>query len=575
MIAPRNAFPSDHFAAFAFASADILIEVDEGGIIVFAEGAITGLLGCSSAYLTGQSFMDIVSPHHHKRVDNMFNSMKHLSRVDAVSLSLLNNLNESVPFKLSGIHIAHKGERFYLSLRLESEMQSLTDLDLRDPASGMLEKDTFAIRAGENIKKAAERGEALEITVFDFPGLKDMLDALSSQQSKQLMHAIGDYLKTKSVGGDTAGVIDRESYSIITPAKIDKEAMMAEIKEIARKEVSADFNLNIRTVTIATESDEYPLSAQDTANAVLYTMNQFAKQKGANFTIASLNDSYEEMLEETLSHISAFRRTLTGDEFTLAFQPIVNIRTGMVHHHECLVRLHHSTTFSNPFEFITFGEQSGIINEFDLVIAEKVLDIIRQEKKLARSVKLAINVSGKSLGSNLFVDTFLNLLRENKDIRSDLIVEITESYKIENMQMADDFVQTLRREGSQVCLDDFGSGDSSFDYLRHLLVDFIKIDGSYVRDAMKTERGRTLLKAMANLCRNLDMQTIGEMVETEKEAEFLWECGVQYGQGYLFGKPDTNRDVLLNHGKVLHSYSGIFHARRFRSDEDECDAMQA
>jgi EAL domain-containing protein (putative c-di-GMP-specific phosphodiesterase class I) len=370
-------------------------------------------------------------------------------------------------------------------------------------------------------------------------------------------------------------VIDRVSYSILTPATIDTDAIIEDLKTIARREVDLDFTLNIRTSTVSSASDEYPMSATDTANAVLYTMNKFAKQKGGDFTIQSLNESYEEMLETTLQHITEFRKTLTGQEFTLAFQPIVNIRTGAVHHHECLVRLHNSNTFKNPFEFITFGEQSGIINEFDLVIAHKVLDILEAERKAGRQTRLAINVSGKSLGSNLFLDTFLNLLREHKHLRGDLIVEITESYKIENMQMADDFVQTLRTEGSEVCLDDFGSGDSSFDYLRHLLVDFVKIDGSYVRDAMKTERGRTLLKAMANLCRHLDIQAIGEMVETEKEAEFLWECGVQYGQGYLFGKPDTDPTVLHAHGKTPATYSGIFNARRFRSDDEENARMGA
>ena len=564
----RNSFPSDHFAAFAFAAADLLFEVDEEGMIMFAEGAINGLLGRSSSQLTGTPFQAIVSGSHHRRLGNLFEAMKRCARVDAVSLALLSQSNEVVPFKLSGIYIDHKGKRFYLSLRVEAEIHAEADLDVRDPESGLLDKETFAVRAGEHIKKAAEKGEVLSVTLLDFPGLKELLDALNPQQSRQLVHAIGDYLKTKSVGGDAAGVIDRESYSIITPAKIDTQELVHDIQEIAHKEISPDFTLNIRARTVATESDEYPLSSADTANAVLYTMNQFARQKGADFTIHSLNESYEEMLEVTLSHVTAFRKTLTGDEFTIAYQPIVNIRNGMVHHHECLVRLHHADIFKNPFEFITFGEQAGIINDFDLMIAHKVLDILRTQRKAGHTIRLAINISGKSLGSNLFMDTFLNLLRQNQDIRSDLIIEITESYKIENLKMVDDFVQTLRSEGSEVCLDDFGVGDSSFDYLRYLLVDFIKIDGSYVRDAMKTERGRTLLRAMANLCRNLDIEVIGEMVETAKEAEFLWECGVHYGQGYLFGKPDTDMAILQWHGKILPTYAGMFNARRFHSDEE-------
>ncbi len=567
----KRLFPSDHFAAFAFSSADLLFEVDGEGKILYAEGAITGLLDYESDKLVGKEFSELVKQQHRKRLGNIFRSLERLHRIDAVSLSLITAGEHLVPFRLSGVYVDHKGGRYYLSLRSETEMQTPADLDIRDPETGVLEKETFAIKASERISEAVEKGEEVEVTILDFPGLETMLDSMGKDQAKLLLRVIGDYLKEHSIDNDSAGVVDRESYSIITPASIDKEELVEGIQGAARREVSESLNLEVRTHTIKTESEEYPLSQQDTANAVLYTINKFANDKGEAFSIQSLNESYEEMLDVTLGHISEFRRTLSADDFSMAYQPIVNIRDGKVHHHECLVRLNNSEKFSNPFEFITFGEQSGLIHEFDLAVTEKALLVLRDFDRKGEPIKLAVNLSGRSLGSNLFMDSFLSLVRDHKDVREQLIVEVTESYKIENMQMANDFIQTLREEGNLVCLDDFGSGESSFDYLRHLHVDFIKIDGSYVRDSMKTSRGRKLLKAMAGLCRNLDMKTIGEMVETEKEAEFLNECGVQYGQGYLIGKPDTDISVLQLHGKITHTYSGLFNARRFKKDDEEED----
>ena len=113
-------------------------------------------------------------------------------------------------------------------------------------------------------------------------------------------------------------------------------------------------------------------------------------------------------------------------------------------------------------------------------------------------------------------------------------------------------------------MDDFGTGESSFDYLRNLQVDFIKIDGSYVRESMKTVRGRQMLRAMAGLCANLGVQTIGEMVEDEKEAGLLYDCGIKFGQGYLFGKPTVEDETLIHHGKRSPIYKSVIRARSFK-----------
>lgn len=561
----KRKFPTDNFAAFAYAGADILIEVDNNGKIVFCDGATQGLLHKDSKELFGTPFLSLISEVHHKRVKNLLHALKRVYRADAVQINLSLDNGRFAPFRVSGVYVDHLGGRFYLSFRSEEHMQSPKGLDHRDTETGLLDKEIFAVKAGAHIKEAAQKGEHVEVTLLDFPGLQEVIDTLTPQQTEQLMGSIGDYLKSKSIDGDSAAMIDRGSYSIIHPGGLNKETIVSDIQHIARTEVSPDLKLNVQVNTVTTDSNEYPLSSHDTANAVLYTMNKFAQTHGGSFTIESLNESYEEMLDSTLEHIAAFRKTLCDDAFDLAFQPIVNIRDGKVHHHECLVRLHERDTFGNPFEFITFGEQSSLIAEFDIVVAEKAFELIAAYKKQHKDIKLAINISGKSLSSNLFMDTFLNLMRDNTQYLKQMIIEVTESYKIENMKVADDFIQTLRQEGSLVCLDDFGSGESSFDYLRHLQVDFVKIDGSYVRESMQNERGHSMLKAMAGLCRALNITAIGEMVETQKEALFLHECGVQYGQGYMFGKPDTSEEVLLHSNKTLPSFPGVVNIRTFTS----------
>ncbi|MBY0356244.1 MAG: EAL domain-containing protein, partial [Rickettsiales bacterium] len=321
--------------------------------------------------------------------------------------------------------------------------------------------------------------------------------------------------------------------------------------------------MDVTAQTIRTKTNG--LSQQDSANALLYTLNRFAESHGEDFTIESISNGYDEMLTKTVEQIESFRSILNEEMFDIAYQPIVDIKTGVIHHYECLVRLKEAAPkdFSNPFHFITFGESSGLINEFDLLMADKTLHMLQGEVKKGKKPLVSVNLSGRSLSSSLFMDSFERMMEAQPQVRKQLILEITESSKITDLKLANNFVQKLRKEGNLVCLDDFGSGESSFDYLRSLQVDFIKIDGSYVKESMQSQHGRDMLRAMAGLCRALNIVTIGEMVEDEKCAHFLWESGIKFGQGYYFGKPTTELATLENFKKILPNYPEIVRAKRF------------
>ena len=115
--------------------------------------------------------------------------------------------------------------------------------------------------------------------------------------------------------------------------------------------------------------------------------------------------------------------------------------------------------------------------------------------------------------------------------------EITESAQISDLEMANRFIQGLRKAGHQVCLDDFGAGSAALKYLHSLEVDVVKIDGQYIRSALTTNRYRAFLKAIVGLCRDLSISTVAEMVEDARCVEMLKVCRVEYAQGYMFGRP--------------------------------------
>ncbi len=274
------------------------------------------------------------------------------------------------------------------------------------------------------------------------------------------------------------------------------------------------------------------------------------------------------MLDDTVERITQFKDTVDFKKFEIAYQPIVDIKNGIVHHYECLVRLNESETFSNPFQFISFGEQANLIADFDLAMMQRTLETLEEASKQGNFPLVAVNLSGRSLSSNLFMDAFKELMLQKPKTSKQIIIEITESCKITDFEIVGNFIDELKAEfESLFCLDDFGTGESSFDYLRNLQVDFIKIDGSYVKESVKTLRGRQMLRAMANLCSSLGVQTIGEMVEDEKAAGLLYDSGVRFGQGYLFGKPTIDPETLTLWGKPTPYFRSTVRARRFKDPD--------
>jgi len=160
-------------------------------------------------------------------------------------------------------------------------------------------------------------------------------------------------------------------------------------------------------------------------------------------------------------------------------------------------------------------------------------------------VDLAVNISGKSLDSDMFVEAMMKLLEPHANLSRHLLFEITESTAMTNLQRVDRILTGLRQAGYRICLDDFGAGASSFPYLQALSVDFVKIDGGYIARMSDSAKDRAILKAMVAMCRDLGIGMIAEMIERVEQGEDLREMGIAYGQGFLFGRPTASLSAYV------------------------------
>lgn len=550
----------DRFVAFAFSSADILLELDAEYQIIYADGALHGLLGYTPEDLQAQSFFTLIEEEAQDSTRQKLDALSQTHRLEKQECKLVSRHGDALAFTISGFRMGELDKPTYLSLSLIRGEFPIGEIVKRDSNTGLYNKSGFIEAANQRLQDAHAAGESLEMTLVNLPELTPLLDELSPEQAGQLLSEISGYLREHSLGGDMAGQIDDDAFSYLHDTAQSPANVMEDLLKLTSRFDPSGQGITPVTQTMAADAGD--LSPEDSANVLLYTLNEFASHAGESFTIASLSESYEQLLDDTVHKITHFKSTVDTGQFQLAFQPIVDLKSGLIHHYEVLVRMDNTDIFKNPFEFINFGEKTGVISEFDLIMTQRAFEVLERTAKQGNNPVIAVNVSGKSLGSMLFRDSLKTVIDQHDKLRKQVIFEVTESAKIDDLSQANAFIQELRQGGNLCCLDDFGTGESSFDYLRSLQVDFIKIDGSYVRESLQTPRGRHMLKAMASLCRDLSVTTIGEMVEDEKAAALLWEAGVRFGQGYLFGKPEVDEETIINCKKPTPFYGGMMRARK-------------
>jgi EAL domain-containing protein (putative c-di-GMP-specific phosphodiesterase class I) len=235
--------------------------------------------------------------------------------------------------------------------------------------------------------------------------------------------------------------------------------------------------------------------------------------------------------------VNIVKRPAFAADFDAFFQPIVNARTGCIHHYEALARFPDADGTLTPYDHISLAERTGLITVFDMAMVRKMIAWLGNQPQRSGAVRVSVNISGRSINSLPCLAELDALLGDNAWVRGRLMFEITESAHLGNLVAANAFIQRLRRQGFPVCLDDFGAGAANFEYLSCLEVDIVKLDGDWLRAARQARKGEAFLKALIGLCRDLGITTVAEMIEDEAALDFARGCGVTYVQGFLFGAP--------------------------------------
>ncbi len=364
-------------------------------------------------------------------------------------------------------------------------------------------------------------------------------DAFGYESGDAVLTDLSQRLETRPPIGDAIGRVGGDTFGIIVAhcGDGDIDAIAERILHEMRNEpVETPAGLVVVTASVGAtlfRGDEPPLDIMAKAEVALRQAKNNGRDCFVRYRAEAASRKGNQANVRTAERIQS---ALRDDRFVFAYQPVVSARDGEVAHYECLLRIvEESGEIRSAATFMPVVEEMGLVRQID----RKVLEMALRELRRCPDVSLAINVSAYTTGDRVWMQRLKELVEGRADIARRLTVEITETVALKDLDQSAGFCHDIKSLGCAVSLDDFGAGYTSFKSLRTLGVEEVKIDGSYVRNLLENPDNQVFVRSLLGLAQGLNMRTVAECVETEAEAKWLQEQGVDYFQGYFFGKPDT------------------------------------
>ncbi|MEO0393113.1 MAG: EAL domain-containing protein [Pseudomonadota bacterium] len=533
-----NRTDRDRFLAFAFATADLLIEIDaDGELMKFVAGACQTILNYKPKELVDRRVVDVIAVSDRPRVHSALRSIKAGRRMQPLRIQFLNREGKPVDAVLAGFRMPDSDDSASIHVSANfprgNQISFVGSLGDDRGAEFVSMEDMIALATGESVAS-----EGLSMTLLDLDGLSDIDDP---EASAEITDNLLTLLQSGEVGSKAIGKLGEDRFGVLHPEWLKAEDLTSKVNKTVKASHPAAANIETKTKAIELEQDD--LSKSDAQRALQYAMEQFASAENTEeFELDSLYESVAELTKSTAERMTELRSVINSNGFKLVFQPIVDLKTKRTSHVEALSRL---ADGSSAHEALTLAESTGVIEDFDLAVLKQALEQVDQANQNGVRPMVAVNISGRSLQSNMFVQAVIDLMDINPTTREQIILEVTETSEIKDLNAVNEILQEFRSRKNKVCIDDFGSGAAAFQYLRTLDVDVVKIDGSYIDRILYADRDRALVLAIQRLCAELGIQTVAEKVEMPDQAQILRTVGIDKGQGWLFGKPEDNLDKFF------------------------------
>ncbi len=297
------------------------------------------------------------------------------------------------------------------------------------------------------------------------------------------------------------------------------------------------------SVTASASIVIFPTQSKTSLDAMTKAEGALLQAKAAGRDCISAYEMSEEqrrIYRDSMDVGEQVKQALKEDRFSFVYQPVVDAQTNEIRFFECLLRMHDPKgELIEAGKFVPAVEQLGLMRTID----RRVLDLAIKDLETYPDITLAFNISGLTAADRSWLRALIASLKGRRDLAQRLIVEITETAALHDIEDSARFVSAVRALGCQVAIDDFGAGYTTFKHLKSLTVDVVKIDGSFVRDISRSAENQVFIRNLLSLAHTFGLATVAEFVESREDAAYLAQVGVDYLQGYFFGKPLSRLDL--------------------------------
>lgn len=410
-----------------------------------------------------------------------------------------------------------------------------------DPLTNLFNQRVFIDFLEYEIKRAEAHNYEFALMVIDCDNFKPINDRYGHAFGDLFLQEFSRILAESKRNEDILSRYGGDEFTLILP-ECGLEGALAVAHKLAKAVES--FKLlttdgNYAGVTISIGISIYPEHAKTQKELFLIAdgMMYKAKEEGKNAIRVPLGDDIISVVKDQKAKSALLVDAVANNRIVPYFQPIQTTITGKNEIHELLMRIEVDGKVVPAYEFIEVAESMSIINRMDLMVIENAFIKIKEENYQGI---LFINLSPKSLIVGNYADSITQLIKQYDISKDHIVFEITERETVKNFSVLEKFVMNLKMLGYKFAIDDFGSGFSSFHYIKKFPIDYLKIDGEFIVNINKDKKDKAFVHSILTLAKELNVKTVAEYVEDEEIVKTLKEMGVDYLQGFHIGRPQNN-----------------------------------
>ena len=447
----------------------------------------------------------------------------------------------SISIALLAMFVAYKllSRVRYSVRRAEQRLRYLAHVD---PVTGLANRNAFNERLDSSIAEAEKFGESLAVLVLDLDNFKQVNDTLGHQAGDDLLRVIGQRIAQALRREDVVARLGGDEFAIIlrhVGSSHEASQVCSKLVSSIAQPVSIESHPFVVTASIGlafcSEDGMDGRTLTRNADTAMYQ----AKQAGRN-THVTFHPSMDEDVQRRMAMETCLRNALGNGEFSLHYQPKIELGSGTLIGFEALLRwdCRQLGGMISPADFIPVAEDSGLIVEIgEWVIRQALDDLNRWNEGRTVALHVAVNLSVRQIRVGKISQFISRLLSETGMPAGWLELELTESMVMENVHAHIETFHELRKLGVRIAIDDFGTGYSSMSYLKRLPINTLKIDRSFVGDLARDGNDLAIATAIVALGHSLELTVVAEGVETREQAQALAAIGCDIGQGYLYALP--------------------------------------